>query len=79
MYMIYKLNEFRAKTREAFNIAENGGEVLIDRYGVMFELRRLPFTTSGDIKSPISLQDEINKNIKYMGIEPVVTEPEETA
>lgn len=37
-YMRYKLSEFRAKTRKAFNEAENGDEVLIVRHGAVFAL-----------------------------------------
>lgn len=36
---MYKLHEFREATREAFNQAEHGQEVLIDRYGKVFVLK----------------------------------------
>lgn len=38
MYM-YKLYEFRQNLREAFNIAEHGENVVIERYGKLFELK----------------------------------------
>ncbi len=60
--MKYSLSEFRANTREAFNMAEGGGEVLIDRHGIIFELRRLPYLIGEDIsKRPVVLRDDLNK------------------
>lgn len=35
---MYKLRDFRAKTREAFDKAETGDEVLIERGGTVFVL-----------------------------------------
>lgn len=37
MYM-YKLNEFRQNTRQAFNDAREGHEVVIERYGELYQL-----------------------------------------
>lgn len=62
--MKYTLSELRAKTREAFNIAEAGGEVLIERHGRIFELRLLPFVTSEDAeKQSVSLQDKLGTDL----------------
>jgi hypothetical protein len=47
-YMKYTLSEFRANTREAFNKAENGGVVLIERHGIVFELRVIGMNTQDE-------------------------------
>ena len=38
--MNYSLSEFRAKLREAFNAAEKGEPVYIERYDETYELRK---------------------------------------
>lgn len=86
MYMMYKLNEFRAKTREAFNKAEAGEEVLIERHGVIFELTRyyddysLDDLRSGKFKRDLDALSGVDDVFKGQSRpEPTVTEPEETA
>lgn len=74
--MKYTLSEFRARTREAFNIAEAAGEVLIERHGVMFQLRRLPYLTPEDAeKQPISLQDKLGTDLHPTTAARIVEEP----
>lgn len=69
-YMMYKLNEFRAKTREAFNKAEAGEEVLIDRHGIIFELSRpdggytLDDFRSGKVKKDLEAISGVNDVFK---------------
>lgn len=69
--MMYKLNEFRAKTREAFNKAEAGEEVLIDRHGVVFKLSRfiddgytLDDFRSGKVKKDLEAISGVNDVFK---------------
>lgn len=69
--MKYTLSDFRKKTREAFNAAENGEVVIIERHGVLFELTKqsndeysLEDFKSGKVKEDIKAMSGVNDVFK---------------
>lgn len=65
MYMIYKVNELRSRTREILNRAEAGDDIIIDRHGVRFVLRL--------DQSPSELKNEVYPGV-FKGIPEVKSE-----
>lgn len=63
MYMIYNLPEFRSKTREAFEKAKSGEEVIIERFAEEYKLTYLSggFKNNSKIDEKLLALTEINE------------------